>query len=159
MLRPLLLLLMLLLLLLLQLQGSTQAAADIISIMNTVSHRLSTPLPFWKILPDRSFDAATQRFDALAAQLIAQEKAKLATDAGSSSSASTSAKDSCLLTQLVQCDASDTSVAAASAGAGGASEVLRNQLSSEEVCTAVHDCYKYLLSPLLILLHCSLHTM
>jgi hypothetical protein len=134
MLRPLLLLLMLLLLLLLQLQGSTQAAADIISIMNTVSHRLSTPLPFWKILPDRSFDAATQRFDALAAQLIAQEKAKLATDAtGTSSSASSSMKDSCLLTQLVQCDASDTSVAAASAGAGGASEVLRNQLSSEEV--------------------------
>jgi hypothetical protein len=142
---PLLLLLLLLLslLLLLQLQGSTQAAADIMLIMNTMSHRLSTPLPFWKVLPDRPFNAATKRFNALAAQLIAQEKAKLADAGGGTSTTSSSVKDSCLLTQLVQCDASDTAAAG-----GGASEVSRNTLSSEEVCTAGYECYEcfYLLA-------------
>jgi hypothetical protein len=102
--------------------------------MKTVGLRLSTPLPFWKILPNRPFAEATQRFDALAAQLIAQEKAKLADDAADVSGSASVIKDSCLLTQLVQCDASDTTAAGAGAATG---EVSRNELTSEEVGTIV----------------------
>jgi hypothetical protein len=96
-------------------------------MVKTLGHRVLAPLALWKIVPNRRFDAATKRFDALATGLIAQEKAKLAAAAGTA--ANGSVKDSCLLTQLVQYgegDASDTAGAASESGP-------RNVLTSEEV--------------------------
>jgi hypothetical protein len=110
-------------------QGTTQTGQDVIMMVKTLGHRVLAPLALWKIVPNRRFDAATKRFDALATGLIAQEKAKLAAAASAGIAANGSAKDSCLLTQLVQYgegDASDTAGAASESGP-------RNVLTSEEV--------------------------
>eukprot|EP00953_Heterococcus_sp_UTEX-ZZ885_P031667 16596-Heterococcus_DN1.PRE.2 len=98
-------------------------------MVKTLGHRVLSPLALWKIVPNRRFDAATKRFDTLATGLIAQEKAKLAAAASAGTAANGSAKDSCLLTQLVQYgegDAGDTAGAASESGP-------RNVLTSEEV--------------------------
>jgi hypothetical protein len=126
---------------LLLLQGTTTTGQDITLMVKTLGHRVLTPLALWNAVPNRRFNAATKRFDALATGLILEEKAKLAAvaaadanDTSTSTSSSSSVKDSCLLTQLVQYgegDASDTAATAASEGP-------RNVLTSEEVRALLH---------------------
>jgi hypothetical protein len=110
----------------------------------TIAYRTLAPVPLWKILPDRQFNAATMRFDALITGLIAQEKARLAA-AGIASSTTTGTdevtdtsgvKGSCLLTQLVQYDIATETTRAANTSADKDSkdtEITRYALTSKEV--------------------------
>jgi hypothetical protein len=110
-------------------QAATQVGEDVILLIKTLAYRVSTPLLYWKVLPDRKFNAATTRFDSLVTELIGKERANLAAAvaaaAATGCSVSSGSKgDSCLLTQLVQANTSE---------AGTGSEGSRNVLTSEEV--------------------------
>jgi hypothetical protein len=127
-------------------QEGGQAAHDILLMVKTIAYRIFAPVPVWKLVPDRQFNAATKRFDALITGLIAQEKARLAA-AGIASTTSTtgttgidevadtsSVKGSCLLTQLVQYGiATEGATDAADIKAGKDSERSRYALTSKEV--------------------------
>jgi hypothetical protein len=128
-------------------QGGSQAAHDILSMVKTTSLRVFAPVPLWKVLPDRPFEAASKRFDSLIAGLIAQEKARLAaagitgiststTGSGTDTFTDTSGvKGSCLLTQLVQYGVATeaTGADAASTSASKDRESSRYALTSKEV--------------------------
>jgi hypothetical protein len=115
-------------------------------MVKTVAYRILAPVPVWKILPDRQFNAATKRFDALITGLIAQEKARLAaagitdtsTDTGTTSTDAdevtdtSGVKGSCLLTQLVQYGIA-TEATNATITADTDSESSRYALTSNEV--------------------------
>jgi hypothetical protein len=107
-------------------QGATQAGNDLSLLIKTVTNRVSTPLPYWKVVPDMKFNAATKRFDTLVTELIGKERAKLAAAAAGTGGdvISGSGRDSCLLTQLVQADTAE---------GGVASENSRNLLTAAEV--------------------------
>jgi hypothetical protein len=114
-------------------------------MVKTMAHRIFYPIPVWKLLPDRQFNAATKRFDSFITGLIAQERGKLAAaDIASTTTDTTtgtgvvsdisSVKESCLLTQLVQYGvATEAASAAASITANKESESSRYALTSKEV--------------------------
>eukprot|EP00953_Heterococcus_sp_UTEX-ZZ885_P034579 17897-Heterococcus_DN1.PRE.2 len=139
-------------------QGESQAAHDILLTTKTIAYRSLAPVPLWKVLPDRPFEAATKRFDALITGLIAQEKARLAaagvasTTTASSSGTdevtdTSSVKGSCLLTQLVQYGiAAESATADATFTADKDNkhiESTRYALTSNEVRPELHyhSCY------------------
>jgi hypothetical protein len=120
------------------------------SMLKTLAYRILAPVPVWKLLPDRQFNAATKRFDALITGLIVQEKARLAaagmTNAGTTDTGTTNTdevtdtsgvKGSCLLTQLVQYGAATeaaTGTASSTANKDNKdSESSRYALTSKEV--------------------------
>jgi hypothetical protein len=116
-------------------QGSSTGGHDILTVMNTLGKRLTHPFKLWKVLPDRAWDAATARFDALVEGRIAEERSNIAataaataaTTSGSSGEASTasagSASDACLLRSLLQCSVEDSD-------AKGGRNVLSNKEAS-----------------------------
>jgi hypothetical protein len=134
-------------------QESGQAAHDILLMVKTIAYRIFAPVPVWKLLPDRQFNAATKRFDALITGLIAQEKDRLAaagiasTTTASGTTGTTEVTDtsgvkgSCLLTQLVQYGAA-TEATNATDTAETNSESSRYALTSKEVLP--YCCYLYL---------------
>jgi hypothetical protein len=126
-----------------------EAAHDIQVMLTTLAYRILAPVPVWKLLPDRQFNAATKRFDALITGLIVQEKARLAaagmTDAGTTDTGTTSTdevtdtsgvKGSCLLTQLVQYGIA-TEATGASITADKGTESSRYALTSKEVLVSL----------------------
>jgi hypothetical protein len=129
------------------LQGGSQDARDVELIVKTLAYRALAPVPVWKLVPDRQFNAATKRFDALITGLIAQEKARLAAAGITGTTTDTSAsrtdtdvgtdtsgvKGSCLLTQLVQYGAATEATTATSMTADKDSESSRYALTSKEV--------------------------
>eukprot|EP00953_Heterococcus_sp_UTEX-ZZ885_P002314 1766-Heterococcus_DN1.PRE.4 len=123
--------------------GAVEAAHDIQVMVKTLAYRILAPVSVWKLLPDRQFNAATKRFDALITGLIAQEKARLAAAGITDTSTATGTdadkvtdtsgvKGSCLLTQLVHYGAA-TKAAGAATTADKDSESSRYALTSEEV--------------------------
>eukprot|EP00953_Heterococcus_sp_UTEX-ZZ885_P002309 1765-Heterococcus_DN1.PRE.3 len=125
--------------------GAVEAAHDIQVMVKTLAYRILAQLPVWKLLPDRQFNAATKRFDALITGLIAQEKARLAAAGITDTSTATGTdadkvtdtsgvKGSCLLTQLVQYGAA-TKAAGAATTADKDSEKSRYALTSKEAQT------------------------
>jgi hypothetical protein len=126
-------------------QGGSQAAHDILSMVKTTSLRVFSPVPLWKVLPDRQFNAATKRFDSLITGLIAQEKARLAAAGNTGTSTATGSDTdtftdtsgvtgSCLLTQLVQYGAAtEPTTSAARISADKGNESSRYALTSKEV--------------------------
>eukprot|EP00953_Heterococcus_sp_UTEX-ZZ885_P002317 1766-Heterococcus_DN1.PRE.7 len=123
-------------------------------MLKTLAYRVLAPVPVWKLLPDRQFNAATKRFDSLITGLIAQEKARLAaagmtdasttdtttatgSDTGTIGADTSGVKGSCLLTQLVQYGAAtETATGTASSTANKDnkdSESYRYALTSKEI--------------------------
>jgi hypothetical protein len=132
-------------------------------MVKTVAYRILAPVPVWKILPDRQFNAATKRFDALITGLIAQEKARLAaagiTDTRTATSIigtdevtdTSGVKGSYLLTQLVQYGITTEATGAdASITADEATERSRYALTSKEVTVPLMILLLDLLSVLLL---------
>jgi hypothetical protein len=132
-------------------------------MLKTLAYRVLAPVPVWKLLPDRQFNAATKRFDAFITGLIAQEKARLTAagmiNAGTSGTGTTSTdadevtdtsgvKGSCLLTQLVQYGIA-TEAANASITADKGTESSRYALTFNEVLVSL---VILLLEPLPVLL-------
>jgi hypothetical protein len=112
----------------------------------TIAYRTLAPVPLWKVLPDRQFNAATKRFDAQITGLIAQEKARLAAAGIASTTNSTGTtgtdevtdtsgvKGSCVLTQLVQYGiATEGAIVGAATASDKDSERTRYALTSNEV--------------------------
>jgi hypothetical protein len=129
-------------------QGSSTGGHDILTVMNTLGRRLTHPFKLWKILPDRAWDAATARFDALVEGRIAEERSNIAAAAATATAATTgdgssggatasagSAGDACLLRSLLQCSVEDSDAK------GG-----RNVLSNKEASHIQHIyIYMYIL--------------
>jgi hypothetical protein len=135
-------------------QGTSQDAHDILLMTKTIAYRTLAPVPLWKVLPDRQFNAATKRFDAQITGLIAQEKARLAAAGNTGTSTATGSDTdtftdtsgvtgSCLLTQLVQYGAAtEPATSAARISADKGNESSRYALTSKEVLP--YCCYLYL---------------